>query len=284
MPTPEEFASFVERREPVVIRGSGLGGEGEDPLHRLLGWETRQWTEEYLSREAGEAIVSVEQRKKWAHEVEGEGVGRQFGFGLDVARKTMHFSEFVSRYFGDDDSSSAAAWDEYLNIQTIRDKNLSMWRYPLSIPSLRDDIPTPEVLWPFVETGDMQDVSLWMGKAQPDRDTFSRLHMDATDNLYVLVRGRKTFRILSPDNAVHMHTVGPTYAVSPNGFSYQMNPVAYSEQMRNFTDIAPECEVMSDHEVELGIDEVGLKNYHFSTATDTASAVRGTCLTACHGL
>lgn len=93
--------------------------------------------------------------------------------------------------------------------------------------------------------------------------------MDATDNLYVLIKGRKTFKLLSPDYAPLLHTVGPTYGVSSNGFSYQMNPAELADLLLNYTDTLD----FSVEELDYGVDEMGAKNYHFSMASNTDSPV-----------
>ena len=77
--------------------------------------------------------------------------------------------------------------------------------------------------------------------------TVSRLHMDATDNLYVLLCGRKTFKLLSPHYAPLLKTIAPTYAVTSNGLSFQFNPA------NNNT----------------SVDAASARNYHFSMATDS---------------
>jgi hypothetical protein len=162
MPSASDFNNFVQRREPVVIRGGG-GGADADALQRALGWGTGKWTQQYMEEAAGDVLVSVEQRRKLTSEEDGS-IAKQklFGFGMDIARKTMPFKDFAARYFSDDRSDE---WEEYLNIQILRDRNNSIWRPPLYAQALRDDIPTPRVLEQYVATGDMQDVSLWMGKS-----------------------------------------------------------------------------------------------------------------------
>ena len=45
----------------------------------------------------------------------------------------------------------------------------------------------------------------------------SGLHHDFHDNLYVLLRGRKRFRLYAPDQAPRMHTHGSISKVYANG-------------------------------------------------------------------
>lgn len=107
--------------------------------------------------------------------------------------------------------------------------------------------------------------------------------MDATDNLYVLVKGRKTFKLISPDQATKMRTVGPTYGVSPNGFSYQMNPVVFRDLMSNHS--AAEGAVPGGEDMdEYGVDEGCVKNYHFSMASNTNSQVFDTIDQNCYNV
>lgn len=44
-----------------------------------------------------------------------------------------------------------------------------------------------------------QNLNIWMGRSQ--EGTSSGLHHDYHDNLYVLLRGRKAFRLYSPADA-----------------------------------------------------------------------------------
>jgi len=61
----------------------------------------------------------------------------------------------------------------------------------------------------------------------------SRFHFDATDNLYVVLEGSKTFQLLSPKYALLTDTVSPTYAVSPDGLPFQFNANHFIEYYRN---------------------------------------------------
>lgn len=45
----------------------------------------------------------------------------------------------------------------------------------------------------------------------------SGLHHDFHDNLYILLRGRKTFRLYPPSCAPNMYTYGKLHKVYPNG-------------------------------------------------------------------
>ena len=58
-------------------------------------------------------------------------------------------------------------------------------------------------------------VSLWQGHSNNGRS--SGLHHDFNDNLYVLVRGKKRFRLFPSSNVSHLHTAGNASAVYENG-------------------------------------------------------------------
>lgn len=60
-----------------------------------------------------------------------------------------------------------------------------------------------------------QNINLWMGCA-PDGAS-SGLHHDFHDNLYILLRGRKRFRLYSPELVSRMYTHGTPRTVHPNG-------------------------------------------------------------------
>jgi len=59
------------------------------------------------------------------------------------------------------------------------------------------------------------DLNLWMGRNS--MSTSSGLHHDYHDNLYVLVRGEKTFKVFSPRDAGRMYTTGKIHWVHENG-------------------------------------------------------------------
>jgi hypothetical protein len=66
----------------------------------------------------------------------------------------------------------------------------------------------------------MTAINLWMGNSY-EGPTTSRLHMDAMDNLYVVLKGHKTFTVYPPNLANYMRTISPTISVAPNGHSFQ---------------------------------------------------------------
>ena len=60
-----------------------------------------------------------------------------------------------------------------------------------------------------------QSINMWLGRTETL--TSSGLHHDYHDNLYVLLSGRKRFRLFPPSDAPLMQTVGTIAKVHPNG-------------------------------------------------------------------
>lgn len=71
------------------------------------------------------------------------------------------------------------------------------------------------------------NINIWMGKCI--EGSSSGLHHDYHDNLYVLLRGRKRFRLHSPNDASKMYTVGEVAKVHQNGrINYKGAPLTDS--------------------------------------------------------
>ena len=68
---------------------------------------------------------------------------------------------------------------------------------------------------PFSGNLILHSVNLWLGKSQ--NGTSSGLHHDYHDNFYLLVKGKKIFRMFSPDAAPHMYTHGEIDCIHENG-------------------------------------------------------------------
>jgi hypothetical protein len=99
--------------------------------------------------------------------------------------------------------------------------------------------------------------------------------MDALDNLYVLISGHKTFRLVPPHLAPALHTISPTYAVLNNGFSLQYSfQTALSEEQRetllssSVEGDEPSMVHKLVHGESLEYDSNSIKFYHFSSIND----------------
>ncbi|KAK9814629.1 hypothetical protein WJX72_009022 [[Myrmecia] bisecta] len=173
---------WVLRRQPVVLTGHPTDAT----------WKATQlWTNEYLSKTAGDAKVAVEQRTQAK---EGFGKGRK----VDTT-----FGQFLK----------AADPNLYLTTQQVgvdADGHPALCGPPVS--SLQQDLPLrPSLMGHLVP----QQLNLWMGHTSEGAS--SGLHHDFHDNLYILLRGSKRFRLFSPQQAQRMYTHGKLQKVYPNG-------------------------------------------------------------------
>ncbi|KAI9031480.1 cupin-like domain-containing protein [Hyaloraphidium curvatum] len=184
--TPELFfRDYVAKRKPVVLRGFLKDADFTAPS---------KWTNEYLAEKAGDETIAVERR---------ESDTAKFGRGIEV---DMTFKELLDLI---------AAGDEmhYLTTQDVdaepdgRPEIMAPF-----IKRLRSDFP----LRPALAGGLVpQNINAWMGNNKHGSST--GLHHDYHDNLYVLLRGRKRFRLYSPADAGRMYTRGVMTRVHANG-------------------------------------------------------------------
>lgn len=223
MPSDAEFLSFVQRREPFLVR---LGSAAN--LSQQLQWNTNAWRgtsgHAYLQKAVGEKEqLLVESRAQGdANAPSEEG----FGFGLNAHRKVLPFTSVLENDFTNVHRNESL----YLNIQLPSTQAQRAQKYRTPLHLLQQDIPVPAMLQHTV-WDNVTEVNLWMGVAR-HRDATSKLHMDATDNLYVVLEGSKHFSIVSPQDALKVRTVSPTFAVSPDGMSFQFNVRKFAEYAR----------------------------------------------------
>lgn len=238
LPTAKQFSEHVEQRQPWIIR---LGSS----LAKSLKWKTDEWmSEEYLIKKtkkaAGDGPNDVQIECKFRTSADSlndwSGAnGTQYGYSVDTFRKVVPFDRFLRGCYSTatekdldaskfnlvykPDREKMSNLEGYMNTQRA-DMGEGIYRPPLD--KLDDDIPLPGFLMGVNES--MKDVTMWLGNAV-NGPTTSKLHFDATDNLYVVLKGSKTFRILDPSKALLVRTMSPTFAVSPNGLSYQYKPM-----------------------------------------------------------
>jgi hypothetical protein len=188
--TPEGlFKDYIAARKPCLIRGRLTGG-GE--CWNLMD----KWTGSYLRDKAGGCRVRVEHRKS---------SGDRFGQGNE---RSMSFAEFLDAVDAGDDSLYLSAQ----NLPVDETGRPNIVTPPLS--ELRSDFPLrPSLLGNLVPS----NVNLWMGLSKEGAGSNSGLHVDFHENLYVLLRGRKQFKLFCPRDAAQMYTVGKVVRVHPNG-------------------------------------------------------------------
>lgn len=148
----------------------------------------------YLDQKVGDHSVTVERRASAAD---------SFGRGNEISMSFTKFLQLVKEGDG----------MHYLTTQDVRAN--ADGRPELMSPlmeGLRADFPLRPAL-----AGNLvpQNVNLWMGNNAEGAS--SGLHHDYHDNLYVVLRGRKRFRLFSPRDVDKMYTRGTLLTVHPNG-------------------------------------------------------------------
>jgi hypothetical protein len=192
----EFYLRFVRLRKPCIFTGHLGAGNG---------WKaTDLWTDKYLTSKAGEKTIRVEKRSN---------VGEKFGQGREV---NMQFSAFLAHISQENDQNL------YLTTQDLdEDKEGRPALMASPVSDLTDDFP----LRPHHLIGNLIpfNMNIWMGNSK--NGSSSGLHHDFHDNLYILLRGRKHFRLYAPSCAERMYTRGSIHQVHPNGLiNYKERP------------------------------------------------------------
>ena len=189
--TPKEFFDkYVKRRRPVVLRSS------LDHIDKRWKGTKEKWTNDYLCKVAGESSVRVEYR---------DSKRGRFGQGKE---RTMKMDEFVSLIKQGD-------LLHYLTTQDLKvdeEGRPAMMSSPISELFDHGDFPLrPSLLQNLIPF----NLNLWFGNSEDGSS--SGLHHDFHDNLYILIRGEKKFRLYSPGDALNMYTQGSVVKVHKNG-------------------------------------------------------------------
>ena len=143
----------------------------------------------HLTKHVGDAVVSVERRSTLS---EGYGKG---------SRVEMTMADFVKNLASDKLYLTSQDTDGELFVSPVRELHG------------RGDIPLrPSLVSSLVPA----NISLWLGSSASSASS-SGLHHDYHDNLYVLLSGRKSFKLYSPRYAREMQTHGKIGRVHGNG-------------------------------------------------------------------
>ena len=171
------FKEHVATRKPAVFCRKEI--DLENIIYKV-------WSNQELRERSGEDTIRCEIRD----DVNTGGYGR----GLEME---LSFNQFLDRIESGDESI-------YLTTQELQ---YTLEDEPLLLSSpvcgLRQDFSmSPELMGNLV----LQNVNLWMGNStQPST---SGLHHDYHDNLYVLLRGRKTFHLYSYEDIDSLYPAG----------------------------------------------------------------------------
>ena len=189
------FERYVRTRRPAVFSG----------LIEDSSFKGRQWTNSSLFARAGEAEVLVEDRKS---------ANGHLLFGTSSSKIEMKYGDFIkaiiaqeSRYYltTQDLERFVDDYDEFGLPRCIAAQPLCM---------LDDSYPVqPAILGNLIP----HQISLWQGCTGKGSGSSSGLHHDFHDNLYLLIRGTKRFRLFPPSAANLLHVSGRLKKIHKNG-------------------------------------------------------------------
>jgi len=189
------FERYVRTRRPAVFSG----------LIEDSSFKGRQWTNSSLFARAGEAEVLVEDRKS---------ANGPLLFGTSSSKIEMKYGDFIkaiiaqeSRYYltTQDLERFVDDYDEFGLPRCIAAQPLCM---------LDDSYPVqPAILGNLIP----HQISLWQGCTGKGSGSSSGLHHDFHDNLYLLIRGTKRFRLFPPSAANLLHVSGRLKKIHKNG-------------------------------------------------------------------
>jgi hypothetical protein len=193
--TPTEFfARYVSQRRPCIL--TGLPGVNGKALHV---------TPDTLVQVAGDCMVQVEKRPD---------ANQNFGQNRTAERQVVWtVKDLVQRLRGPDRELY------YLSTQQ-QEKDQEQ---PFAVPC-RQVLEKGHILSSLPLSGNLilQSCNMWMGAAEYSA---SGLHHDYHDNFYLLLAGKKQFRLYAPMDAEKMSLYGSIHCIYPNGLiSYESNP------------------------------------------------------------
>ncbi len=211
--TPEIFyETFIKKRIPAVFHSHIVD----------LDWKGNNWTLDYLDKVAGDKIVQIERRE-----------GKGFGKGLQTESTISDFTQKLKN--GDE--------TYYLTTQELNysiDDRPELVSEPLS--SLINEFPSrPLIMGNLIP----QNVNLWIGASKSPSS--SGLHHDYHDNLYILLRGTKTFILYPPDEAVNLYTNGQVAKIHLNG---RINYVGQIPTKPDGSSLLSESALKASHQID----------------------------------
>jgi len=245
------FEQYLKTRRPAVFSG----------LLRDSSFNDRQWTNSYLSIRAGEAKVLVEDRKC------SNGL---LSFGTSSTKVEMKYDDFVKAVVSQETRYYLTTQDLERFVDEYDGFGLPKCVVAQPLCELSDNYPVqPSILGNLVP----HQVSLWQGCAGKGSSSSSGLHHDFHDNLYLLIRGRKRFRLFPPTAAELLHVSGHLRKIHRNGLIVYASPLANPDPVSVRADGAP-MSIIDRHkhrEAEQNLEEAEnqLEHLRSSVSVDT---------------
>lgn len=200
LPSPKNFYKLaISKRIPMVLKGlavemisDGIGDQNKKSSFSRSNFEAV----------AGNSIVEVEVRPP----------NSSVGFGRGNLQR-MQLKEFL-KHLNDTDQGSR----HYLATQTL---NVNEEGRPNTVSSPVKELMSaglisntgPNLMGKLV----LMNVNTWIGRCDDSKGNSSRFHHDYHDNLYILLQGRKKFRLASPAYVGQLPTGGKVDTVFANG-------------------------------------------------------------------
>ncbi|CAD6193358.1 unnamed protein product [Caenorhabditis auriculariae] len=110
--------------------------------------------------------------------------------------------EIGSKYSDEDWSQRMMKFSEFISTAPEKKYYLAQHRLLDQVPSLRKDIPTPDISLANDDSCAV-DVNLWIGPS----GTVSPLHTDPRHNMFVQIRGSKTLRLVAPKDSEGVYPI-----------------------------------------------------------------------------
>ncbi|KAA8495831.1 JmjC domain-containing protein 4 [Porphyridium purpureum] len=223
------YANFVAKRLPCILFDDTLAdGAAEVGDKRPRQDATCEWFEQIRktcgnlqvlreSPAANERTLQLEQRSD---------TDERFGLGRKVASR-ISLNDFLDIMEGRLNAHSELTRsniymttqyeDEEEDDDDDIDDEACLMRNPFMPPllAIQDKLPArPPIIGKLVPWS----INLWCGYApMSSRPSSSGLHHDAHDNLFILLHGKKTFALLSPERVLEVLMYGSVEHVMPNG-------------------------------------------------------------------
>lgn len=202
--TPESFYNeYIRQRKPVVLRAIGNSDKESSSSLSLLSDLSKltKWKDiHYLKSQVDpKQKVMIEQRSC------SNPTKSTFGNGHEIP---MTFPNFLSLVVSGKDDR------HYLTTQDVHsDSDGRPDLMPPLMKHLQHDFPLqPRIMGNLIP----QNINMWMGN-NTGNGVSSGLHHDYHDNLYIVLKGEKRFRLYSPSDTECMYTRGKLLKVHSNG-------------------------------------------------------------------
>ncbi|RPA71907.1 Clavaminate synthase-like protein [Ascobolus immersus RN42] len=181
-PTPLQFAAAVRNNRPMIFRDALYDADGEE-------WDARRlWTKEYLLEKMKGREISVAETPWGNADSVIEHAEREVF--VKPHTTTQPFDQFLEDVIaGSHLTPSDLDGTKTVKYSQSQDDNLHGEYEPLL-----QDVPA-NLHWAAEVFGEKPDaMNLWIG----NQNSTSAMHKDNYENLYCLIKGSKTFVLISP--------------------------------------------------------------------------------------